>query len=159
MRALAQKYNINITTIANKSRSENWVELRKQNTNKTQTKTVDKIIEKTSEQTADGLTRCNDLANRLLDKIETAIDELDSREMGITTQEKKYAEDENGIEVELTTKTENLYIKKATVQTQKMKQLTAALRDVRDILTGDEGSKDNTINLIISKDEFDDYSY
>jgi hypothetical protein len=72
-RKLAEKYNIPLGTLYKRAKRENWVELKQQSGARTVAKTVEKIEDKK----VDKLTRIQDLTDRLLDKIEKAIDELD----------------------------------------------------------------------------------
>ena len=72
-RKLASKYGVSATAIANKSKVEKWVEQREQFLNKTFTKTV----EVASKKQADRMARIMDASDRLLEKLEKAIDELD----------------------------------------------------------------------------------
>ena len=81
-RKLAAKYGVSATAIANKSKAENWLEQREQFLNKTFTKTV----EVASKKQVDRMTRIMDASDRLLDKLEKAIDELD---MHLTTHKVK----------------------------------------------------------------------
>ena len=67
---MAQKYGINVTTIAKTAGAENWVEERKQYANKTQTKTLEKI----SQQEANRAAKIHSVADKLLLKIETLVD-------------------------------------------------------------------------------------
>ena len=72
-RKLAAKYGVSATAIANKSKAENWLEQREQFLNKTFTKTV----EVASKKQADRMARIMDASDRLLEKLEKAIGELD----------------------------------------------------------------------------------
>lgn len=72
-RKLAKKYGISPTAVANRAKAESWVELREQFLSKQFTETIDKIRNKES----DRLSRIFDISDRLLEKIERAIDELD----------------------------------------------------------------------------------
>lgn len=69
-RKLAQKYGVNVTNIAKKASSEEWVEKRKQHISKTQTKTLEKI----SRQEADRAVKMMNVADKLLLKIEAIVD-------------------------------------------------------------------------------------
>ena len=69
-RKLAQKYGINVTTIAKTASAEEWVEQRKQYANKTQAKTIAKI----SQQEANRAARIHTVADKLLNKIEAMVD-------------------------------------------------------------------------------------
>ena len=72
-RKLATKYDVSYTAIGNKSRQEGWVEQRNQFLNKTVSKTINSI----SNKKADRLTRIFDTSDRLLEKLERAVEELD----------------------------------------------------------------------------------
>lgn len=72
-RKLAIKYNVSYTAIGNKSRQEGWVEQRNQFINKTVSKSINSI----SNKTADRLTRIFDASDKLLEKLERAVEELD----------------------------------------------------------------------------------
>lgn len=72
-RKLAEKYGVHYNAIANRAKQEKWVEKRNQFRIKTVTKTVDKIVEKKARQAA----KVGDLADKLMLKLEQAIEELD----------------------------------------------------------------------------------
>lgn len=72
-RKLAKKYSVSATAIGNKSRKEGWVEERERFLNDTVSKTIDSLSEKTAER----MTRIYGISDRLLEKIEQAVDELD----------------------------------------------------------------------------------
>lgn len=157
MQELANKYNISSSTMRKKAAKEKWSEQRNNVVTKVEQKTAEKIAEKQSNDIADGLTRLNDLAFRMLEKLEAAVDEIDEKEMSIVTQVRKNTIDEDGDEAEITTKTENLYVLKNKVQTSKLRQITSAMKDVKEILSGDS-DKSNEVKLIIGKDDFDEWS-
>ena len=69
-RKLAQKYGINVTTIAKTAGAEGWVEQRKQYANETQAKTLEKI----SQQEANRAAKIHSVADKLLNKIESMVD-------------------------------------------------------------------------------------
>ena len=72
-RKLAEKYGIRYATIQARGQEEGWKLLRDQ----FRIKTVSKTIEKTSEKKAKQAAKVGDLADKLLVKLEQAIDELD----------------------------------------------------------------------------------
>lgn len=72
-RKLAKKYGVSLTAITKRSKEEDWIGQRKQLKDKTMTKSIEKL----SEKTADKLSRVSDLTDKLLDKLEKAIEELD----------------------------------------------------------------------------------
>ena len=74
-RQLGQKHGLSHQMIAVRGKSGGWVELRRQYKAKVTAKTVEKMASKKASQRA----RVADLADKLLDKLEQAIDELDLR--------------------------------------------------------------------------------
>jgi hypothetical protein len=69
-RKLAQKYGVNTTNIAKRASSEGWVEQRKQNANKTLSKTLNAIGEKQAERTA----KLIGVSDLLLNKVKSLLE-------------------------------------------------------------------------------------
>ena len=77
-RKLAQKYGVNVTTIAKRASDEEWVEQRKQYATKKQAKTLERI----SQQEANRAAKIHSVADKLLLKIEAMVESgrpLDSK--------------------------------------------------------------------------------
>lgn len=70
-RKLAQKYGIDSAVIGRRAKSEDWVNLRQQHINKTQTKTLNAI----ASQQASRASRLQTVADKLLTKVEQLVDE------------------------------------------------------------------------------------
>lgn len=120
-RKLAEKYGIHYKVISERGKAEGWVELRKQHRDKTITKALDKI----SDRQADKMARIDGIADKLLDKIEQAVTELD---MKITTH--KYKEETETTE---TTTEWREAEEGGIVDRAGLRQITAALRDLKEI--------------------------
>ena len=69
-RKLAQKYGVNATNIAKKASQEKWVEQRKENANKTLSKTLNAIGTKQAERTA----KLIGVSDLLLDKVKALLE-------------------------------------------------------------------------------------
>lgn len=120
-RKLAQKYGISHVQIGNVGRDEKWVELRRRHLDKTLAKSIEKIGTKQ----ADKMARIDSLTDKLLTKLEKAVDELDLEiivikdktvtSTGERTEESKIAR-AGGI-----------------VDRAGLKQLTAALKDIKEV--------------------------
>lgn len=80
-RELAAKYGVPLKNLARRAKDEKWVELREQANHKAATKTVDTV----ARQNAKVDDRINRLANRLIDKLEKAVDELDVKTVTMKT--------------------------------------------------------------------------
>lgn len=72
-RKLADKYGISLGTLHKRAKKEKWVELKKQSYDKRVSKTVEAFEEKQAGKMA----RIQDITDKLLDKIERAVEELD----------------------------------------------------------------------------------
>lgn len=120
-RKLAQKYGVSTTQICNVGRDERWVELREQHLNKTVAKTLEKISDKQS----DKLSRIDDLADKLLMKLEQAITELDRH----IIVHKDKVETESG---EKTTEYREA-VAGGVVDRQGLKQIASALKDIKEV--------------------------
>ena len=96
-RKLAQKYGVNATTIAKKASKEDWVSQRQQQANRTLSKTLTAVSNRQVNRAA----RLQEVADKLLKKIEAAVDDYN-------------------MEVLL-------------VDRQSLRQITGALKDIKDI--------------------------
>jgi hypothetical protein len=118
-RKLAEKYGVHYQTICARSKAEGWVLLREQFRNKVITKTLEKNAEKTAKQAA----KVGDLADKLLIKLEKAIDELD---LQVITHKIKT---ERGCTVETTEF--RVAVPGGTVDRTGLRQLTGALNELK----------------------------
>ena len=120
-RKLAQKYGIHYKVISERGKDERWVELRSQHRDKTLTKTLCKISNKQSDKMA----RIDDLADKLLEKLEQAITELDKHiivhknkvETADGEETTEYREAVNG----------------GVVDRQGLKHIASALKDIKEV--------------------------
>ena len=120
-RKLAEKYGVHYNVIASRSKQGGWIEKRKQYRINTVTKTVEKISDKTARQAA----KVGDLADKLLIKLEQAIDELDLK---VTTHKVKTEMGNTETTTEFKVATEG-----GTVDRAGLRQLTAALKELQTI--------------------------
>lgn len=120
-RKLAEKYGIHYQTICARSKAEGWIQLREQYQNRTITKTVEKISNQTAKQAA----KVNTLADKLLVKLEQAIDELDLK---VTTHKIKTETGNTEQTMEFKVASEG-----GTVDRAGLRQLTAALKELKEI--------------------------
>ena len=72
-RKLAEKYDIPLGTLYKRAKRENWVDLKKQSGDRTVAKQISVIESKQ----VDRMKRIQDITDKILDKIEKAVDELD----------------------------------------------------------------------------------
>ena len=96
-RKLAQKYGVNATTIAKKASKEGWVSQRQQQANRTLSKTLTVV----SNRQVNRAVRLQEVADKLLNKIEAAVDDYNMAVL--------------------------------LVDRQSLRQITGALKDIKDI--------------------------
>ena len=132
-RKLSQKYGIGYQAICHRSKEEGWIAMREQHKNKTVTKAIDKI----SSKKADKMARIDDLADKLLEKLEQAITELDLQ-LFKHTDKTKVIEYNNSLRPDKPTKEtiheeEKLLEAKSIVDRQGLKQIASALKDIKEV--------------------------
>ena len=132
-RKLAQKYGIHYKVISERGKDEKWVELRSQHKDKTLTKTLEKI----STKKADQMARIDQLTDKLLDKLEQAITELDLQ-LAKHTDKTKTIEYNNDLRPDKPTREvvheeEKLLEVKSIVDRQGLKQIASALKDIKEV--------------------------
>ena len=132
-RKLAQKHGVGYSVIGERARLEGWVEQREQFRNKTITRAVDKM----SSKKADKMARIDDLADKLLEKLEQAITELDMQ-LFKHTDKTKVIEYNNAQRPDKPTKEtiheeEKLLEARSIVDRQGLKQIASALKDIKEV--------------------------
>ena len=132
-RKLAQKYGIHYKVISDRGKAEGWVELRSQHRDKTLTRTLEKV----SKKQANKMARIDDLADKLLVKLEQAITELDLQ-LCTHTDKTKTIEYNNDRRPDKPTKEtvheeEKVLEMRSIVDRQGLKQIASALRDIKEV--------------------------
>lgn len=121
LRKLAQKHGIRYATVQERSKKEDWITLRDQH----RTSTVSKSISRISDKQADKLVRIEGITDKLLTKLEQAVDELD-----LEIIKKKTKLEDDGLEVT----TEIMEAREGgIVDRAGLRHLTAALKDLKEI--------------------------
>ena len=156
-RKLAEKHGIPYQTLRDRATKEKWNDRRKKQREKIGEKTEQKAAEKLAEREANRLIRISDAADRLLAKIEEATEQLDQFIVTnrIKQKEVKYVTDEAGygkVEKEVVKEGESKKVVKADhLDRVGLKQLTSALKDLRDIqFTANEEKPIETPNISIT---------
>lgn len=123
-RVLAAKFGVALRTVAERGRREKWVLLRAQCHDKTVAKTVETI----AKQNAKVDNRINRLATRLIEKLETAVEELDKKTVSMKSTQKTEQEEvvSEYRQVDMNAQ--------APVDRAGIRQLTACLKDLKAIM-------------------------
>ena len=121
LRKLSEKYGVRYATVQDRSKKEEWIALRDQH----RTSTVSKTISKISNKQAAKLARIESITDKLLNKLEQAVDELD-----LEISKKKIKVDDGLTE----TTTETMEAAEGgIVDRAGLRHLTAALKDLKEI--------------------------
>ena len=120
-RKLAQKYGVRYATLQARAKEEKWTDLRDRH----RTSTVSKSLTKISNKQAAKLARIEGITDKLLNKLEKAVDELDLEII------KRKIKVEDGL-TETTTETMEA-VDGGIVDRAGLRHLTAALKDLKEI--------------------------
>ena len=156
-RKLAEKHDIPFPTLRDVATKEKWFEKRKKQRDRIITKTEQKTAEKLAEQEANRLLRISAAADRLLEKIEEATEQLDQFIVTnkVKQREVKYVSANAGFgkpSKEIVKEVEDKRVVKADhLDRLGLKQLASALKDLRDIqFTKDEETPQESPNINIT---------
>lgn len=152
LRALARKHKVSPSTIMKKAAEENWTAEKEANNQqvllkmeallraRTNEKVAEEMIDAKAAEEVDRLLRIRKAADKLLDALETAMEQLDNYVVTdhIKVKTKRFERDEDGNKVEVeTNKDEEIKsTKKGDIDRVGLRQLTVALRDIVDINNG-----------------------
>ena len=136
-RKLAEKYGVSFSTLRKVAAKENWTELRNKAEAKRDTKIVDSVSDKEAKKAVDKLSRVSDLTDKLLDKLEQAIKELDIQLYKDVVKVKEI-EYNNNLRPDKPTKEtiheeEKVIEIKSIVDRSGLKAIASSLRDIKEI--------------------------
>lgn len=132
-RKLAEKYGVPLGTLYKRAKKENWVSLRKQSGDRRVAKTVSAIERKHAQK----LSRIQDITDRLLDRIERAVEELDTQlyKAVVKTKEIEYNNFERPDKPtkEVIHEEERVLEVKTIVDRTGLKDIAAALKSIKEV--------------------------
>ena len=136
-RKLAEKYEVTLAVLRNVAQKEEWVKLKTQAQHKANTEIVRSVGKKKAKKTVDKLKRVSDLTDKLLDKLEQAIEELDIQLYKDVVKE-KVIEYNNELRPDKPTKEtiheeEKVIEVKTIVDRSGLKAIASSLRDIKEI--------------------------
>ena len=154
LRGLAEKHNIPLTTLRDRSRREGWVAMRDEQHHEIAQKTAQKTAEIVAKDEAGRVSRLLSIADRLMDKTERALDELDQLAVKHTEKVKTTvtAKDDDGMPIRQEVEREivDLQTVQAIIDRKGLQQIANSAKAIKDILTAtadenDSGSLDDLI--------------
>lgn len=142
-RQLAEKYGVANASVARHAKNEDWVGKREQYWNRVSTEVVQRVQESTIDEHVDAAVRISEIADRLLDKLDTAVEQLDRYMVQQMEREKvviccKNEDGERETE-EHTSEKKSIEWIQGDIDRAGLKQLASTLRDLKEI----KGIRDN----------------
>lgn len=138
-RELANKYNLSLSGISKRAKAEEWVKRRQSYQNRRASKVERKVIERDAEKMLTQMERLSKATDRLLEKVEIAIEQLDRYVLVQTTSSVKNEQLKSG-KKKTTTKKEKLSEGKSSIIDRKgLQEISTTLKNIKDIIavTGD----------------------
>jgi hypothetical protein len=155
---IAEKYEISASVVQKRSQKEKWSEKRKQMSRRKADKVAEQINDKNINQTVKDIDKLVNATNKLLTKINTAINQVDKEE--IVTQRKidevlvaEEVKNEGGKTKTTTSQTTDYLMKrervKTLIDTKKISDLSKSLLNVKMILSDiDDSTEENRVGII-----------
>lgn len=147
LRGLAEKHNIPLTTLRDRSRREGWVAMRDEQHHEIAQKTAQKTAEIVAKDEAGRVSRLLRIADRLMDKTERALDELDQLAVKHTEKVKTTvtAKDDDGkpIRQEVEREIVDLQTVQAIIDRKGLQQIANSAKAIKDILSATEAENDS----------------
>ena len=133
LRKLAEKYEVRYATVQDRAKREEWITMRDRH----RTSTVSKTISKIGNKQADKMARIEGITDKLLSKLEKAVEELDIH-LATHTRKEKVIQYDNSLRPdkptkEIITETEQILQVESIIDRAGIRQLTAALKDLKEI--------------------------
>ena len=156
-RKLAEKHGVSMSTLQDRAKKEQWHKKRTNQRDKIDAKTLQKTAEILAQKEAERLLRISTAADRLLEKIEEATEQLDQfivtnkvkqREILYVAEKAGFGKPKKEIVKEAEDKK---VISSGHIDKLGLKQLASALKDLKDIqFTKDEEKIDEAPNINIT---------
>ncbi len=144
--AIAEKYNLSLSTVRKHCAAEKWNQKRNEAREKQAKIVQDKLCEKKAKQVVRDIDKVVRVANKLLQKINRAANEIDKDEYVKTKQQHIESsvndEDSNAVSDTLTKTHYEFERRKTLIDTKKLNNLTKSLVDVKEILTSLQGESE-----------------
>lgn len=136
-RKLCEKYGVKLSELRNVAEKEEWVKLKARAQHKLNTKIIESVSNKEAKNAVDKLTRVSDLTDKLLDKLEQAIAELDIQ-LYKDVVKTKVIEYNHDLRPDKPTKEtiheeEKVIEVKSIVDRSGLKAIASSLRDIKEI--------------------------
>ena len=125
IRAVARKYKVSASVVARRSASEGWAAEKERYQNESVSNSIKEIMDRQAQRRA----RVERIADKLLDKLEKAVDELEMREKSTRTKQKEAS---GNIEIETTTDMKEVQMLQSALEERKQMVQLEILEQQRD---------------------------
>ena len=155
-REMAKKYGLNVAYISKKGRRDRWVEKRRKHLEGV----MAEALAADEQRRVERITRLRSTADLLLDKVEQAISELDTKLCRQVEKEKQLEYDEESpgkLAREHVTEKETLLQVPGIIDRQGLRQIASALRDIRDIqfLKSEQDTREQAARIALLEKQAD----
>lgn len=128
----------------NRKYTTGWNEKKRENREKRKIKTIEEVTKKKSKEDAKKILKIGDVAEKLLSNILKATEQLEEYMVSDEQRYKSVKRDKDGKYVEIIQSKKQLTKQKGLIDRKGIKELTSALRDIKEITSdsnGNEGSQ------------------
>lgn len=147
LRGLAEKHNIPLTTLRDRSRREGWVAMRDEQHHEIAQKTAQKTAEIVAKDEAGRVARLLRIADQLMDKTERALKELDQQAVKhvekVKTSISEKDDDGKPIRREVEREIVSLETINSIVDRRGLQQIANSAKAIKDILSATEAENDS----------------
>ena len=155
-REMAKKYGLNVAYISKKGRRDRWVEKRRKHLEGV----MAEALAADEQRRVERITRLRSTADLLLDKVEQAISELDTKLCRQVVKEKQLeydVESPGKLAREHVTEKETLLQVPGIIDRQGLRQIASALRDIRDIqfLKSEQDTREQAARIALLEKQAD----
>lgn len=147
-RKLADKYGISATSISKRAKLEGWVEQREKQLRKNSVKMAQKTADRIAEREASRVARLLETTDKLQEALERAADELDRQTVRNRVRTKRVlyggaqTPESGRITGEVVREEERVEVVEGCVDRKGLQQLSAAVKNLRDVIISLDTSED-----------------
>lgn len=139
-RKIADKHGVSFNTLKGRAKRESWVKSKEETYHKITTKTLQKTVVKIAEKESNRNLRILNISDKLADKIEEAVEQLENYIITNKIKTKTITYDPTAMKPskEVIIEEEMKDIVSGIIDKQGIKHLTAALRDIKELQPREE---------------------